>query len=279
MLRGQFNAAKVLRALAHAQRVQAAAAARLLAQNRNPTEMLRTILVELEDSATEAGADAPIRPRSTGARERAKDIACQALASIEGGSDVKETDVAQSLWGCYGCGFLREGDRPDACPECGSLVPEFAWFGPFSSSTPEHLGQLGPSTILATLEAVPDEAEAAVAGLDEARLGHQPPPGEWCIREIAGHLLETDILFARQALALLASEAVPSLDTPFPSWTLHEGRGYEDLPVPALVEAGGPRDCLLNNGAHAASATATPSRSATGSWRPWPRPAVRRRDR
>ncbi len=132
----------------------------------------------MEESATNADADAPARSGSVESQERAKDIAQRALASIEVGSDVKETDVAQSLWGCYGCGYLGEGDRPDACPECAALAREFAWLGPFYSSTPEHLGQFGPLTILATLETVPDEVEATIAGLSEVAASAHALAGE-----------------------------------------------------------------------------------------------------
>jgi rubrerythrin len=228
--RGQFNLAKVLRALAHAQRAQAMAAARLVAQNLDPVEALRTILAELEEVPADGGvASAPA------VRERALDIARRALASLAGQSDVTESDVAQSVWGCHGCGYLVEGDRPDACPACGALAPEFAWFGPFYSSTAEHLGQLRPSEILATLAAAPDAVEAAVARLDEARLRSKPSREEWCVKEIVGHMLETDLLFGRRVRATLEAEGVPNLDTPVPPWKLQEGQGYEDLPVPELL--------------------------------------------
>jgi len=227
VLRGQFNVAKVLRALAHTQRVQALAAARLLTHDIDPAETLRVILAELENaSPRDTTADGTV-----GVRERAQDIACRALASIAEHSDVTETDVAQALWGCHGCGYLAEGDRPDACSVCGALAPEFAWFGPFYSSTPEHLGQLRPAAILAILEAVPDEVEAAITGVEEARLRHKPSPPEWSAMEIAGHMLETDRLFAHRVRVMLGSEGIPTIDTPVPPWKLHEGQGYEALPV------------------------------------------------
>ena len=229
VLRGQFNAAKVLRTLAHAQRGRALEAARVLAGDLDPADVFRTVLGELDPAAAGGSAMTPA------VAERAQDIARRALASIRGRSDVKEADVAQSLWGCYGCGYLAEGERPDACPACGALGPEFEWFGPFYSSTPEHLGQLGPPEILATLEGVPDEAAAAFAGLDETRLRHKPSPEEWCIKEIAGHMLETDILFARRVTTLLREQGVPNLDTPVPPWKLQEGKDYEDLPAPELL--------------------------------------------
>ena len=244
VLRGQFNAAKVLRALAHTQRVQALDAARLLVDDVNPHEALRINLAELEQGrddglAARADADASSQhwaERRAAVRERAQDIARRAMTSLEGRDDVKEADVALFVWGCHGCGYLVEGDLPHACPVCGALAAEFAWFGPFYSSTPEHLGQLGPAEILAILEAVPDEIEAAIGAVDEERLRARPSPDEWCAAEIVGHMVETELLFARRVRTVLAAEGEPSLDSPVPPWKLHEGQGYEELPVPELLE-------------------------------------------
>src|SRR5215212_3444787 len=107
VLRGQFNVAKVLRALAHTQRVQALAAARLLTHDDDPAETFRSILAELEDSSIldpatlSVSSHAPAQSLADGpamVRERAQDIARRALASVVQHSDVTETDVAQSLW-------------------------------------------------------------------------------------------------------------------------------------------------------------------------------------
>lgn len=228
--RGQFNVAKVMRALAHAQRVQAMAAARLLAQETDPADALRTILAELADGAAGDGG-----PGSALVRERARDVARRALVSLDGQSDVKERDVAQTVFACHGCGYLAEGDEPDACPACGAPGIEFAWYGPFYSSSPEHLGQLSPAAIVAILEAGPDAVEAIVAGLDEARVRTKPAADEWSVAEIVAHVLETDRLFARRVRAALESEQVPDLTTPVPPWKLHEEQGYEGLTIPELL--------------------------------------------
>jgi len=244
VLRGQFNVAKVLRALAHAQRVQATAAARLLVHDLNPAEAFRTILAELENPSISGSAAMTISSdpllrswveESIVVRARAQDLARRALARLKGHSDVTETDVAQTLWGCYGCGYVAEDTLPDACPVCSAPATEFAWFGPFYSSTPEHLGQLRPAEILAILVAVPDEVEAVIAGRDEAWLAHTTSREEWSIKEIVGHMLETDLLFARRMRTVLEDPGVPSIDTPVPPWKLHEGHGYEELPVPDLL--------------------------------------------
>jgi rubrerythrin len=237
VLRGQFNAAKVLRALAHTQRALAMDAARLLARDSDPADAFGTVLADLDagSGADHLTARHPAAERVAAVRARARDIAGRAQTSMAGQSDVKEWDVAQSVWGCYGCGYLAEGDRPDACPICGALAPEFEWFGPFYASTPEHLGQRDPAEIIATLEAIPGEVEAVLVGLDDTRLAHKPSPEEWSIKEIVGHMLETDLLFVRRARALLHEQGVPDLDTPIPPWKLQEGKGYEALPVPELL--------------------------------------------
>jgi rubrerythrin len=223
VLRGQFNLAKVLRALAHTQRIQAMSAARVLAQDIDPRQALGTIIGEIVDGDPVSGA------ANAAVREQAQDVARRAQASLAQHSDVAETAVAQSLWGCYGCGYLAEGEQPDACPTCGALAPEFEWFGPFYSHTPEHLGQLNPAEILTILEGGPDVMAAVIAGIDEAQLHSKPSPREWSIAEIAGHVLETERLFTRRVHALLSHQGLPNLDTPVPPWKLQEGRGYETI--------------------------------------------------
>ncbi len=238
--RGQFNTAKVLRAVAHAQRVQAVEAARLLAEDIDLALLLRRVLGELEtsqvllQSSDLAGSLGLERCVKVG--EGLEGLVRRAIASMEAHGDVLESDVAQSLWGCYGCGHVAEGDRPDICPVCGALGAEFEWFGPFYASTPEHLGQLGPRDILATLETIPGQVEAAISGVPDEALRRKPSPGEWCVKEIIGHMLETHLLFARRVRTILEAQGVPSVDTPVPPWKLQEGKGYEAMPAAELLE-------------------------------------------
>lgn len=246
VMRGQFNLAKVLRALAHSQRVQAIGAARLLAAADDPATVLGTILTELEGqpaagNSTATASAAPPGPLDGSAtvRERARDLVRRSIQSLQSHSDVMETDVAQILCGCYGCGNLVavEGAAPETCDVCGALSPELAWFEPFYSITPEHLGQRSPAEILAILAAVPDDVAAAVAGLDDATLRRKPSADEWCAKEIVAHLLETELLFTRRVSAILAHDGpgLPAINTAVPPWRLHEGKGYVDMPMEAIV--------------------------------------------
>ena len=251
VMRGQFNLAKVLRALAHSQRVQAMSAARLLAAEEDPATVLGTIVTELETlSATapspDGAATPPAAPQESPAaqtaRERAEALAQRSIASLQRHRDVAESDVAQFLCGCHNCGNLIEvadpqGAAPELCDVCGALAPELAWFEPFYSITPEHLGQRRPEEILTILAAGPDEVAAAVAGLDDATLRRKPSPDDWCVKEILAHLLETELLFTRRVSAILTHEGpgLPTITSPVPPWKLHEGKGYVELPIEDIV--------------------------------------------
>ncbi|MGN6809504.1 MAG: DinB family protein [Thermomicrobiales bacterium] len=242
VLSGQFNLAKVLRALAHAQRVQALAAARLLDEAHEPATALHAAATELAalppeqgQQVTVVGPEAALLTRFGAARRSAQELAARAASSLDSYRDVREEDVAQIVWGCYGCGALVEGALPAYCPVCGALAAEFERFAPFYIATPEHLGQLAPAELVAILAAVPDQVAATVAGVDEATLARKPSAAEWCAREIIGHILETDLLFQRAVRTILAAEGLPQVEAATPPWKLHEGKGYERLPAPVLL--------------------------------------------
>jgi hypothetical protein len=48
-------------------------------------------------------------------------------------------------------------------------------------------------------------------------------------------MLETDRLFAQRARALLAAQG-QELPMPVVPWKLHEGKGYDNMPVDKLIE-------------------------------------------
>ncbi len=241
-LHGQFNVAKILRSAAHSQRIMAMEAARLLGAEDgfNAQENLAVILQEIgpdKDVDVPESVDPAVLKRlaqSVDVRARLRHIVQRSLASLENNSDVLESDVAQFLRVCYGCGAIFEGDPPHACPVCGALSVEFEGFGPFYSSTPEHLGQLKPDEIIDILAGIPDEIEAVIAHVDITVLQRKPSPAEWSAAEIVGHILETDMLFVQRAQALLEAQGV-ELPMPVVPWKLHEGKGYEKMESAELL--------------------------------------------
>ena len=238
VLRGQFNIAKILRAIAHSQRILAMEAARLLSDEPNNSDVFNTILEELDAGdalhAPEGSTAHEVLEKSVKVRAGLRDIVQRSQTSLQSNSDVLESDVAQMLWTCYSCGAVMENDPPHACPVCGALSIEFASFGPFYSTSSEHLGQLRPEAIIAILEEIPDEVEGLISKVGDAALWRKPSPDEWCIAEIVGHMLETDTLFAMRVRALLESQGV-ELPRPMPPWKLHEGKGYETMSAAELM--------------------------------------------
>lgn len=212
---GRFNAAKVLRALAHAQRTEALQQARAAAAPLDVIDLLRRHRAALTGSA-------------------ARGIAERAISALADHPDVPEDVVAPFVWGCYGCGHLAEGERPDTCPQCGALAVEFEWFGPFYAANPEHLGQHAPDGVLEILRRTPDDVAEVLRGRDDAELAMRPAPDEWSTKELVGHLVETDGLFRARLRGILSEQGVPVLDARLP-WTLHEGKDYDRVPAEQLL--------------------------------------------
>jgi RNA polymerase subunit RPABC4/transcription elongation factor Spt4 len=220
-------------------------AARLLAGDLDAASLFQTILTELEDESapevfmTAADVDPAVQAKSeqfTIVRERLKDVVRRSLASLSANDDVMESDVHQSLWGCYACGYIAEGDRPDSCPICGALGVEFEWFGPFYATTPEHLGQLTPSEIPVILETIPDQVEVVISKVSDDVLRRKPSEEEWCVKEIVGHIIETDLLFSQRVRVVLEGQGIPVIPRSAPPWKLHEGKGYEELSADEILE-------------------------------------------
>lgn len=245
VVNGQFNLAKVLRACAHTQRLLAMEIARLFAGDFDPIDLFQRILSELEDeiatqiNTAEPEADSAVKSKMaqfSTVQKALIDIVHRSIESLRVNQDVMESDVPQFMWGCYGCGYIAQGDRPDACPVCGALGVEFEWFGPFYASTPEHLGQLSPTEIMAILETVPDQVSAAVSKVSDEVLSRKPSPEEWNVKEIVGHILETDQLFVQRVRVILEGQGIPTIPRSAPPWKLHEGKGYEVSPIDKLIE-------------------------------------------
>ena len=63
--------------------------------------------------------------------------------------------------------------------------------------------------VLVTLAGQGTEAADLWAGLDEARAGRRYAPGKWSVKEVVGHLLDTERVFALRALWFARGGAGP----------------------------------------------------------------------
>ncbi len=228
--RGQFNLAKILRAAATVQRTLALNAARL-----QPGAPAAATLAAIEqEMATQFPEVAdPIRLEQVELVQRAGRVQAQlaalvsrALASLAQAPDVPETVVDQFVNVCLICGSIVEGERPSVCVMCGALSSEFDRFGPFYGATAERLGHLTPTQVVTQLRHDPEQIEGLVADVDDATLAYKPSADQWSIKEIVGHLAETDRLFVQRVRSLLDRT---HYQQPLPPWKTHEGKGYETM--------------------------------------------------
>lgn len=227
---GQFNLAKVLRAAAHTHR----ALAHGLAHERLGTLEPASLIEHALDSTRSLLSGEMPGSTQPGAAASAAAILDKAFVSLQDQPDVSERDVAQFLWGCHLCGYLAEGRRPDSCPVCGALAPDFEMFAPFYAQTSERLGRMDPHEILETLFSSPAALEAEIREATPAMLAGRPAEGEWSLSELVAHIIETDLLFAARVRAVIAQNDAP-VDGQVMPWLLHVGKGYESLDASALI--------------------------------------------
>lgn len=229
VLRGNFNAAKVFRAVALAERVTA-------------VEFAKHATAELPDDARVAllladfsrGLPAGTSDQLVSARETVRRVLERSSGSLRSNPDILESDVNQLLWGCHLCGAVSEGNRPETCAICGAPPPDLEMFAPFFAQSAERIGRLTPDAILDTLKAIPAAVSEAAVAFAEVRLDWRPSESEWSAREIVAHMTETDLLFAERARAIL-SDPPGLIDGNVRPWLLHKDRGYDGLSLDELL--------------------------------------------
>lgn len=55
----------------------------------------------------------------------------------------------------------------------------------------------------------PDELKALVSGLSEDQANVRPAPGEWSVKEVLGHVCDTERVFAYRALCVARGDKTP----------------------------------------------------------------------
>jgi hypothetical protein len=87
---------------------------------------------------------------------------------------------------------------------------------------------------LAVVAATPARIASLTRGLTGPQLSARPAPGKWSIREIVGHLADTEMVMACRA-RWIAFEARPTL-VPFDQEKWAAGRGREAEPLAESLE-------------------------------------------
>lgn len=220
VLRGEFNNAKVLRALAYSHRAVAMNACRAQGEALSAANNLSSSVLSVDEIDTVRDALGQ-QPEQVIAYQAA--LASKAIASLAERADVPEWIIAPYLFTCINCGYVVEGQKPEVCPICSALSTEFESFGPFYAADAEHLGQLSPDAIQETLGGTTSQIGSLIANIDDATLSAKPSATEWSVKEIIGHILETHILFVRRVDSILTGSRY---EQPVLPWKLHEGKDY-----------------------------------------------------
>lgn len=98
--------------------------------------------------------------------------------------------------------------------------------------------------VASILEATPQTLAVMLAPIDDVILNWRPAPGEWSVKEIIGHLIETDPHAFAGRIRLMLAEERPAL----PKWDMLgavAARQDNERTLPALLDelAAGRPDC------------------------------------
>jgi hypothetical protein len=197
---GIYNAAKVLRALAFSEEVRATNAAGLPVSRAEREEELGAILSTME----RAGGWGDLLPLLEAGRRAALEDRVIPLHEIP------------EIYVCRSCGEVVVHEAPRRCPACEAHGLTFKEIVPVYFLEP-----LPPQIALRALHEVAAEVTRAVEGLGEEAMARSPSAGEWAIRQVLFHLLETEGMLAWRVERIL-TEDEPSLEG-VASWVIEGG--------------------------------------------------------
>jgi len=72
-----------------------------------------------------------------------------------------------------------------------------------------YLEAVPPGDVLAELASSLEETRALLARFGEARGGHRYAPGKWSVKEVVGHLIDGERVFAYRALRMARGDQTP----------------------------------------------------------------------
>ena len=79
----------------------------------------------------------------------------------------------------------------------------------YASYYDKYVSLVPDADVVETLERQIEDTLALLRGVGEERAGHRYAPGKWSIKEVVGHLIDTERIFAYRALAIARGEQKP----------------------------------------------------------------------
>jgi hypothetical protein len=84
--------------------------------------------------------------------------------------------------------------------------PEASEYAPFYET---YVSLVPDGDVVETLSRQAEEVSALLAGITEERAGYAYAPGKWSIKEVVGHVIDTERVFSYRALAIARGEQQP----------------------------------------------------------------------
>lgn len=87
------------------------------------------------------------------------------------------------------------------------MIPQPDEYAPFYAGYVQRVP--AGSDILALLNQQPDELTALLRSLPETQAALRPAPDEWSVKEVIGHIADTERIFAYRALRIARGDTTP----------------------------------------------------------------------
>lgn len=97
-----------------------------------------------------------------------------------------------------------------------------------------YVSKVARDGALERLETQIDETLSLLSGLDDERARHRYAPDKWSVKELLGHLIDTERVFAYRAMCIARGEraSLPGMEQD----DYVAGAGFDDRPLASLLE-------------------------------------------
>ncbi|HLM56348.1 MAG TPA: DinB family protein [Pyrinomonadaceae bacterium] len=106
--------------------------------------------------------------------------------------------------------------------------------GEYASYYEKYVALVPEGDVVETLGRQMDETLALLAGVDEGRAGGSYEPGKWSVKELVGHIIDSERVFAYRALRFARGD-----QTPLPGFdqeTFSRHVDFDSRPLPHIIE-------------------------------------------
>ena len=108
-------------------------------------------------------------------------------------------------------------------PDGGEYLPYYA----------KYVALVASGDVLATLDAQLADTVAVLDRFGEGRAGHRYAPGKWSVREVVGHMVDTERVFAYRAVCAARGETAPLPGFDENAWVA--GADFDRRPLATLM--------------------------------------------